>query len=142
MELYGKYLPSDIKRHGRSLSYLSKWKATECRLFALYTGPIALKGVISDELYSHFLYYHGAITMLSSPNPSKANIDYAEKCLIYFVKKFTDLYCEEYLTYNIHSLIHLADECRSHGALERFSAFLFENFLGKNKKNLQNFANS
>jgi hypothetical protein len=68
LELFGKYLPADIKRHDRSLTYLSKWKATECRLFALYTGPVALKGVIADELYSHFLYYHGAINMLSSPN--------------------------------------------------------------------------
>jgi hypothetical protein len=37
----------------------------------------------------------------------------------------------------MHSLIHLAEECKVHGTLEDFSAFLFENSLGKLKKRLK-----
>jgi hypothetical protein len=33
--------------------------------------------------------------------------------------------------YNVHSLIHLVQECRTHGPLHCFSAFVFEAFLGE-----------
>lgn len=35
------------------------------------------------------------------------------------------------MIYNVHSLIHLAEECLHHGPLDAFSAFPFESYLGK-----------
>jgi len=37
------------------------------------------------------------------------------------------LYGEEFVSYNIHNLIHLAEYCRSYGTLDTFSTFSFEN---------------
>ena len=35
---------------------------------------------------------------------------------------------------NVHSLLHLADDVAVHGALDKFSAFPFENYLQKLKR--------
>lgn len=40
----------------------------------------------------------------------------------------------EQVSYNVHSLIHLADDVDKFGALDSFSAFKFENYLQKVKK--------
>lgn len=42
------------------------------------------------------------------------------------------------MSYNIHSLIHLPDDCLRFGHLERFSAFPFENFLQTVKRKIKN----
>jgi len=41
------------------------------------------------------------------------------------------------LSYNVHSVVHLADESRLHGVLDNVSCFVFENYLGKIKKLLR-----
>ena len=48
-------MPSDFARQPRSLSELDRWKATEFRQFLLYTGPVALRGILDVERYYHFL---------------------------------------------------------------------------------------
>ena len=103
----------------------------------LYTGPVILQDVLEPRLYDHFLYLHGAILVLSSPNVfrwrvHKRNswINFADRCLRYYVAHFEDIYGEHHIVYNVHSLIHLAEECFAHGNLELFSAFIFESYLG------------
>ena len=54
--LNGK-LPSEFARQPRSLNELNHWKATEFKQFILYTGPVVLKGVVSNEVYTHFLAF-------------------------------------------------------------------------------------
>lgn len=39
--------------------------------------------------------------------------------------------------YNVHSLIHICDDVRKFGGLENFSAFKFENHLGKLKRRIK-----
>jgi len=55
-----------------------------------------------------------------------------------FLKKFAydfgTLYGRNHLIYNIHSLIHLARDCRIHGPLDSFSCFPFETYLNRLKK--------
>ena len=134
---YSKNLPREFNRKGQSLDNLSNWKAVEFRLFLLYTGPVILQDVLEPRLYDHFLYLHGAILVLSSPNVfrwrvHKRNswINFADRCLRYYVAHFEDIYGEHHIVYNVHSLIHLAEECFAHGNLELFSAFIFESYLG------------
>lgn len=54
--------------------------------------------------------------------------------LIYFVKSFQVLYGKQFVSHNVHNLIHLSNEVRRNGVLDNFSAFQFENFLGSLKK--------
>jgi hypothetical protein len=53
--------------------------------------------------------------------------DYAEDLLKSFVEQISDLYGEEHVSYNVHSLKLLKDDCHVYGVLDNFSAFTFEN---------------
>lgn len=121
-----------MNRKPRGLCEIDRWKATEFRHFALYFGPIVLKDIISEEQYHHFLAFHVAASILTNDKLSKVerHIKYAEELLVWFVHKMKDLYGVETLSYNIHSLTHVADDVRNFNTLDSVSCFPFENFLG------------
>ena len=130
------YIPMEFARKPRSLSEVDRWKATEFRLFLLYTGIIALKKNIADAVYQNFVLFFVAIHILVSPVLclDKEHADYANSLLVAFVKHFSELYGETFVSYNVHSLIHLREDVKKFGPLDSFSAFPFENYLGKLKK--------
>lgn len=127
-----KCIPSDFNRKPRALKYLKYWKATELRLFLLYLGPIVLRKHLRKDLYYHFLVLHVAITILVSPvlSLNDVNIFYAEQLLNNFVSSFGTLYGNRYISHIVHNLQHIAADVRKYGALDEFSAFRFENFIG------------
>nr|CAI5856859.1 unnamed protein product [Callosobruchus analis] len=132
-----KYLPNDFARKPRSLLAIERWKATEFRLFLLYTGPVVLKSVISGKVYNHFLSLVVSIRLLCEKNQNISNVNYAQQLLVYFVQKFPYIFGTEYVTYNVHNLIHLAEDVKTHGSLDSFSAFQFENHMFEIKKQLK-----
>ena len=126
------YISSDFNRRPRALDEVEYFKATEYRTFLLYTGCIALKGVLQRECYRNFLLLCVGIRLLLVP--MEQNVNNAEQLLQQFVEQFGCLYGPHNLVYNIHCLTHLAANVRHHGSLEEFSAFPFENFLYTVKK--------
>ena len=42
-------IPDEFQRTIRSLGEINKWKATEYRIFLMYTGMFALKGILSEK---------------------------------------------------------------------------------------------
>lgn len=76
-----KCFPVEFQRKRRSLEEIEDWKAVEFRTFLLYSGPIVLKGVLSDEQYDHFLYFHIAIRILCSSSSTEEQMNYADQCL-------------------------------------------------------------
>ncbi|KAK6186492.1 hypothetical protein SNE40_008521 [Patella caerulea] len=135
---YRPHLPREFARKGRSLQEMDRWKATEFRTFLLYTGPVALKcKEIPDVVLGNFTMLHVAITILCSSDLSPAKCDYAEQLLISFVQHFAEMYGKHLVSYNVHCLIHLANDVRLYGPLDQFSAFPFENFLKSIKRLLR-----
>jgi len=130
---FQKFIPVEFARKPRSLVHWQRWKATEFRQFLLYTGPVALMGKVSNAVYNNFMLLSVGMFLLLNKNfACKAEyVDYAEELLQLFVKHFADLYGTNMLVYNVHNIIHLADDARKYGALDSVSAFCFENFLGK-----------
>lgn len=134
LRLCAKSFPRSLfQRQPRGVDEIERWKATEFRAFLLYAGPVVLRGLLPDEQYQHFLILHVAIRILASPSLHIEENAYAGRLLSYFVQEYGTLYGASQLTYNMHSLSHLAEECLMHGPLDAFSAFPFENFLGKLK---------
>jgi hypothetical protein len=80
-------LPREFVRRPRSLSELDRWKATEFRSFLLYTGPVVLKGVLSDTVYSHFMLSSSAISLLASPNFALNLMTMHVNCLLLLLSK-------------------------------------------------------
>ena len=130
------YFPSEFNRRPRGLETLKHWKATEFRSFLLYTGPVVLRDVLNDDVYKHFLILHVAISILCS-HPTPTLITYCGNILKYFVQTAPQLYGTGFLSYNIHSLVHLHMDCCSFGSLDNFSAFEFENYLGYLKRRIR-----
>ncbi|XP_064474126.1 uncharacterized protein LOC135388473 [Ornithodoros turicata] len=132
-----KNFPTVFQRRPRGVEELERWKATEFRNFVLYLGPVVLKGLLPTEKYHNFLLLHTAIRILASIELSTQYNTYAQDLLNHFIETFRDIYGAEHLVYNVHTLSHLAEDCLTHGALDCFSAFPFENFLGKLKRILR-----
>lgn len=131
------YIPREFSRLPRDLKEVDRLKATEFRQVLLYTGPIILKQRLDQERYLHFLSLHCAIRILCSSELSKMYIDYASELLKYFVRNYSILYGAEYITHNVHNLVHLANDCKVFGPLDQFSAFKYENYLYKIKKSVK-----
>ena len=93
-------MPSDFARKPRSIKH-KMWKATEFRIFLLYTGPIVFCGILDDDLNNNFLHLHVAITLLSS-RTNEINIDVANHLLLKFVQQVQKLYGDNFAVYNIH----------------------------------------
>uniref|UniRef100_A0A1Y1LCB4 Uncharacterized protein n=1 Tax=Photinus pyralis TaxID=7054 RepID=A0A1Y1LCB4_PHOPY len=68
-------------------------------------------------------------------------MEYAEKLLLYFVKQYSTLYGECFMSYNVHNLIHVCDDVRKLGALDNYSAFKFENYMGNIKNKIKTGSN-
>lgn len=99
----------------------------------MYLGPLVLKSILSPDIYVHFLTLHVAITILSTKTFSD-HIDYAESLLKNFVQVFKNLYGEEYISHNVHNLLHLCNDVRRFGPLDMFSAFPFEKHMQNLKR--------
>lgn len=126
-------LPSDMARQPRSLDEWKFWKATEWRQFMLYTGPVVLLGRLRRSYYHHFISLSLAMSILLDDDDAfrTDNLEYARELLVVFVEKSKVLYGDWFLSYNIHNLVHLVDDCVNHGcSLNDISCFPYENFLG------------
>jgi len=70
-----------------------------------------------------------AISLLANPEFCGVYCEYANEILRTFVHNALALYCHEMMVYNVHALVHLADDVRRFGSVDEFSAFPFENAL-------------
>nr|XP_047129318.1 uncharacterized protein LOC124809315 [Hydra vulgaris] len=130
------FFPSDFNRRPRSLESMNKWKATEFRSFLLYSGPIVLCDILSKPVYEHFLILHSSIFLLCRSQEHEV-IKYCGELLKIFVTKAVALYGKSFMSYNVHSLIHLDNDCLQFGPLGNFCAFPFENALGHLKRRIR-----
>ncbi|KAL2102313.1 hypothetical protein ACEWY4_001481 [Coilia grayii] len=128
------FTPMEFNRRPRALKEVDRWKASEFRQLLLYTGPVLFKAVLNSAVYQHFLLLFVAIFILSNDKLVAAHLDYANSALNVFVRHFRVMYGDMYVSYNVHNLVHLANDVKLHGNLNTFSAFKFENFLKTLKK--------
>ena len=119
----------EFSRKPRSVVDVLRWKATELRQFLLYTGPVALLNILSEPLYQNFLLLSIGMRLLLSPYLCEKYCDYAESLLTTCVENMKILYGKGMMVYNVHGLIHLANDVRVFESLDNFSAFPFENKL-------------
>lgn len=128
---FRRHIPNDFNRKCRNLDELSRWKATEYRLFRLFVGPVVLKEILEPRLYNHFLYFYVGTKILSDGGLSsnKELLGYSKSLLKNFVRESSKLYGSNIQTFNFHNLIHLPDDVENYGVVENFSAYVFENHL-------------
>lgn len=115
-----QFITYDFSRYPSALSEVARWKATEYRLFLLYTGPVVLQYILNDECYSHFICLHICFRILLDPHIlNNELIDFCEKVLTYFVEKFGKLYGVQFISHNVHGLLHIVDDFKKYGPLDQ-----------------------
>ncbi|KAM0725808.1 hypothetical protein ACS0PU_008536 [Formica fusca] len=129
LEIAKKFCPKEFARKPINATKHRTFKATEHRQILLYTGPVIFCGLINEAMYLHFLLLHSAIRILVDVVSCRnaAAINKAEIMLKIFVRRASEHYGIEFLSYNIHGLLHLANDVRNYGPLDSFSAFPYEN---------------
>lgn len=95
----------------------------------MYSSIIVLKGHLKIEKYTHFLLLIFAIRILASDKTCHLYNERAEMLLRKFVLDYGNLYGQHLISCNVHSLIHLPKFVRTHGKLDNFSCFHYENYL-------------
>ena len=128
-----KSIPMEFARKSRAIADVSRWKATEFRQFLLYTGPLVLCVKIADELYKNFLLLSIGIRILTDPHQCMTMCEFAQKLLTAFVNHYSQLFGSNSVVYNIHGLVHLANDVKTFGPLDKFSSFPYENYLNRLK---------
>ncbi len=116
-----KYIPSEFARKPRAVEDVGRWKATELRLDLLYLCPVVYKGFLTKSSYDHLMLLHVAIRLLLDNDNCRNDADYADSLLRLFVSVSSSLYGSNFVSFNIHGLIHLAETVRNHGSLEETS---------------------
>ncbi|XP_076313124.1 uncharacterized protein LOC143226245 [Tachypleus tridentatus] len=121
------YSPREFARKPRALSEIDRWKATEFRQFFLYTGSFVLKDILqykrtsvqqellSDTFYKNFVLLSVSMYILTSPRLCTHYVDYVRELLVFFVREYTQIYGHQEVIYNVHGLVHLADEVNRFG---------------------------
>lgn len=122
----------EFQRATRSLDCLTHWKGTEYRSFLHYVGCVALKDHLVSDAYENFLLLFCAVTICSS----KRHAEHRNVARL-MIEEFIELYGSHYMMSNMHNLCHLVDEVELFGELQTFTAYPFENMLGKIKRLLR-----
>ena len=131
-------IPCEFNWKMRTISDIKYWKASEFRLFLIYCSFVFLKDkdIMESGQYQHMLNFAVAVRIfLGCANPAK--IALARTLMKVFVDRCATCYGRAFMSYNVHSLIHLADDCLKFGSLETVCCFPFESYLGVLKNSLK-----
>ena len=128
--------PLEFARKPRSLNNFKMFKATEWRTFLLYTGMVALKGIVKRNIYKNFLLLLSfmRVHLNSSYCADTSYRKHARKMVKAFICQYRELYGAKNVVYNVHNLIHIHRDSKEYGSLDTVSAFNFENYLQNYKR--------
>ncbi|XP_049293406.1 uncharacterized protein LOC125769048 [Anopheles funestus] len=129
-------LPSEIHRKFRSVNELKYWKGSELSSFLFYASVAVLKENVDEVYCKHFMLYFCSITLLSSV-VYKDYWPLAHSLLQLFVQQYKTIYGPEYISSNVHNLVHIHEEVKQFGHLNTFSSYPFENKLQHIKRLLR-----
>ncbi|XP_011685304.1 PREDICTED: uncharacterized protein LOC105448453 [Wasmannia auropunctata] len=120
--------PHEIHRSPRSLTgQKCKWKASEWRSWILFYCIPCLTGILDDQAVQHIALLSKTIFILLQTSISEAELSECEYNMLKFVGLFQVMYGDKYVTFNVHSLLHLVQSIRFSGPLWTTSTFPFEN---------------
>lgn len=119
------YFTSDFTRKPRILYEIKSWKTTEFRLFILYTCPILLYDILHMSNYNHFILLHCATFIMSNKLLTEKFLDKAQSFLEQFVVLSNSVLNKNFVTYNVHSMLHICDDVKKIWNIIRFFLFSF-----------------
>lgn len=138
LEQIKNQIPQEFARKIRAINNWAKYKATECKFFALYIGPIVLKRIIPNDQYQHFLSFQYASRVLWSERTARNTVHLSRRLLENFFLQCKQIYGQTSASINMHNLNHVVDDVEfTHLSLSYINAFAYKNYLGIIKRKLR-----
>lgn len=125
--------PHEINRDARSLVIFAVWKGLEFRNFLCYYGLVVVRHHLTARQFNHFMILFCAVRLAYSEKHARTQVVLIRKLFDEYVKEFKALYGPQFMTINVHNLLHVADDVERFGALSTISAYPFESYLGRLK---------
>lgn len=121
---------SEITRLPSSIKKRSIWKASELRSFLLYYSLPVFKNIMRSKYYRHWFLLVYSFHLLLNNKVTLTDIHKSECAIKKFVQQTEILYGTEYLTFNMHLLLHIPQYVKNWGAPWDSSTFMFEHGNG------------
>ena len=135
METCGRCSVFEFQRRPRKFTDLNFFKATEFRHIVMYLFPFVFFKLFQNiNVYNHFCLLVVGMRILCCQGRHRSSVEFARECLRTFVEESKDIYGHSFYVYNVHCLIHLADDYEKFGNLDSVSCFPFESFMQKIKR--------
>lgn len=120
--------PIEFQRTLRSfIECLGTMKGSEFRQYLLFVGPLLLKDIVDDEIFSNLLKFH--IASIIFAHKRFANYyNEADKLMRMFIQEFAAIYHPCHVVYVVHSLCHIKKFVDRYGPWDNFSTFEYESY--------------
>lgn len=118
---------NDIHRTPQMLLKKKSWKATEWRSWLLFYSVPVLNGILRQDLLDSYKLFVTSIYKLLSTHISEEELLNCEMKLLQFVYDCQSFYGVSFMTFNVHSLLHIVQSVRKNGPLWATSTYPFEN---------------
>lgn len=120
-----------ITRTPRTIGeHLKFWKAAEVRSWFLFYSVPCIRDLLKPIYFYHYCALLEGFYLLCQSSISENDIGRSETLINYFVFMVSSLYVDQFMTLNIHSLLHLPQMVRELGPLWSYSCFAFEGANG------------
>ena len=136
VNIINKYLlrikpPHEFRRSPRETGTAQAyWKASEYKVWLLYYSLPILTKILPPDYVHHFALLVTAMHILLGIRITSEDIRAADEMLVLFYNLVPQLYPEEMLSPNLHSVVHLSRFVQMLGPLWAYSCFGFENMNG------------
>ena len=100
-----------------------------------------LRDILDKEHYLNFLSLSCGVSILMNEMTATKHSEYASNLLKSFVKNSIKLFGRNFVTYNVHSLVHLPEAASRYGSLQNCSSYPFENHMRILKRCVHNAKN-
>lgn len=126
--------PKEMYRLPKFIKKKNAWKAADWLYWILFDSVPCLKGILPDNAFNSFMHFVNSMYIALSDEISNEDLMQCEIHFIQFVGESQKLYDKEFMTFNVHVLLHVAKNIRKSGPLWATSAFPHESNIGKLKK--------
>lgn len=129
--------PTDeIHRVPRLLKDRAKWRGHEWKWWLIHYSLPCLKDLLPLDALESYGLFVPTIHMLLRAHITEEELIQCKIDLIQFVAHCQVWYGEEFMTFNVHCLLHLVDSVKKNGPLSVCSAFGFESNIGPLKQSV------
>lgn len=124
----------EVRRPVRPISVCAHWNAREYENWILFYSIPVLSDILPARFLNHWICFVQAIYLLSRQSISHNDVNIAHKLLIHFVSNVQMIYGKKYMTFNVHILLHLAQNATRWGPTWAVSTWCFESAIGVLKR--------